>query len=76
MELNPDAKSCETFNREQASDTLNVLLANIQQMKQDLHKSVGAGNEKRFRDNRVTGFELDYEENLIHMTALPVNMEL
>lgn len=75
MELNSDAKSCETFNREQASDTLNVLLENIKQMKHDLHKSVGAGNEKRFGDQRFTGFELDYEDKMIHMTALPVNME-
>ncbi|MCX6162153.1 MAG: hypothetical protein NTV87_12580 [Ignavibacteriae bacterium] len=56
MELNPEEKAKESFNREQASDTLNVLLENIKQMKQDLHKSVGAGNEKRFGDNRFTGF--------------------
>ncbi len=76
LELNPDAKAGETFNREQAEDSLNVFLENITHIKKDLHKSVGAGTEKRFGDNRFTGFELNYEEKLIHTTALPVSREL
>lgn len=35
-----------------------------------LHKGVGLGEEKRFKTNDITGFELDYNGNLVHLSVL------
>ena len=49
------------------------LLDQLETMQMDTHKGVGLGNEKRFVTNDVSGFQLDYNSNLIHFTAMRNN---
>jgi hypothetical protein len=70
MEFNSSSNSVNILTRDTASVLLISLIDKIKYMKQDLHRSVGAGMEKRFEDNSLTGFELIYDEKMIHFTAL------
>ncbi len=47
-----------------------TLFDSIKTMVFSVNKGMGAGEEKRFSDNKITGFKLDYEKYLIHLTAL------
>jgi hypothetical protein len=76
MEITPGNTSAGNLDREKASSTLASLLNSINDMKQDLHQSVGAGTEKRFGDNAYTGFELSFEDKLVHLAALKINNRL
>jgi hypothetical protein len=49
--------------------TLNFF-DNFDNHKFTLHKGVGAGEEKRFETKEITGFELSYNEHLIHLASL------
>ncbi len=42
-------------------------------MKTETYKGVCAGEERRFETNEITGFDLFYNENLIHLAALNLN---
>ncbi len=42
-------------------------------MKYEIHNGVGAGTEKRFDMEDTTGFELSYENRMIHFVALNLN---
>ena len=49
--------------------TLNFF-DNFDNHKFTLHKGVGVGEEKRFETKEITGFELSYNEHLIHLASL------
>jgi len=76
MEFNSSSHTANILTRDTASVLLNSLVDNIKNMKQDLHQSVGAGTEKRFGDNAYTGFELSFEDKLVHLAALKINNRL
>ncbi|MCB0728651.1 MAG: hypothetical protein KDD00_14405 [Ignavibacteriae bacterium] len=48
----------------------NDFMDNISNLKFDIHKGVGAGEERRFESKDMTGFELSYDEKMIHFVAL------
>ncbi len=48
-------------------------LDKFETMKTETFKGVCAGEEKRFQTEELTGFELSYNQNLIHLTALNLN---
>lgn len=43
---------------------------NLEEMKFDLNKSVGAGHEKRFESESITGFELIFNDKAVHLTGM------
>ncbi len=45
------------------------LLDRLETTEKEEHQGVGAGQEKRFSNNQHTGFELNYNGNLIHLSA-------
>ena len=49
------------------------LIDRLEIIESDINKGVGLGNEKRFVTNDVTGFQLDYNSNLIHLAAMRNN---
>ncbi len=42
----------------------------------EIHKSIGVGNEKRFDNNYITGFELEFMGNTIHLAAIQLQEKL
>lgn len=45
-------------------------------IKKSTHKSIGVGIEKRFENKYITGFELEYLGNLIHLAAIQLEENL
>ncbi len=45
------------------------LLDRLETIESEVHQGVGVGNEKRFSNKELTGFELNYNGNLIHLSA-------
>lgn len=53
---------------EASAKTLD-LLSQLQTIKPELHDGVAAGQEKRFKTKELSGFELDYNNDLIHLSG-------
>ena len=63
-------ESENTLNEAEAFYKTNEFIDRITGLNYERHKGVGAGVEKRFDLNDMTGFELEYENNMIHFVAL------
>ena len=50
----------------------NTLLDSVHSSLFTIHRGVGVGEEKRFSREDVTGFILNYNEHLVHLTALNI----
>ena len=60
----------EKITEAEAKYKMSTFLDKIEEIPMDIHQGVGVGNEKRFETKELTGFELEYNKNLIHLTAL------
>lgn len=67
----------EKFELQEAEASYKTLdfLDKFENLDFSLHKGVAAGEEKRFETNELTGFELAYNGNMIHLTALNLTRE-
>ena len=63
-------ESENTLNEAEAFYKTNEFIDRITGLNYERHKGVGAGVEKRFDVDEMTGFELEYENNMIHFVAL------
>lgn len=69
-------KRCENkITESEAHFKTNDFMNKHNDIKFDIHKGVGAGTEKRFETQDFTGFELDYENIMIHIAALSLMKE-
>lgn len=74
----------DTLNLEKKENTLSEaeafyktteFLDNLPNMKLEIHNGVGAGIEKRFESKEITGFELEYENKMIHYVVLSLKKD-
>lgn len=64
-------KTNDITDAEAAFKTVNVF-DTLEKIEYTEHPGVGSGKEKRFDTEELTGFELSYRSNLIHLTALNI----
>ncbi len=58
------------INEAEAKYKVLTFLDKLEEIHFETYKGVGVGNEKRFETKDMTGFELNYENKMIHLTAL------
>jgi hypothetical protein len=58
----------------EASYKAQSFLDQFEEIPFEEHKGAGVGVEKRFSSQEMTGFELNYNNNLIHLTSLNNNL--
>ncbi|MBN1634828.1 MAG: hypothetical protein JW917_11735 [Ignavibacteria bacterium] len=63
-------ESLQPLSEAEAKYKTNDFFDKYDNMEFSIHKSLGAGNERRFETKEFTGLELMYEEHLIHLTSL------
>ncbi|MBM4159307.1 MAG: hypothetical protein FJ216_11090 [Ignavibacteria bacterium] len=66
-------ESDRPLERAEAEYKIMEFLDRYDNLQFDIHPGVGTGTEKRFETREMTGFELIYENHLIHITALNLN---
>lgn len=75
----------EAYELEERDESLSPSEANYKvvdffdkydSIEKDTHKSIGVGIEKRFENKYITGFELEYQGNLIHLAAIQLEENL
>jgi len=65
----------EKPTKEEAYFKTISLLDNLDKQEYIIHRGVGVGNEKRYQSDEVSGFELSYKQNLIHLSAINLSNE-
>jgi hypothetical protein len=64
-----------TLTEAEAKYKTNEFIDRITGLNYEMHQGVGAGLEKRFDLDDMTGFGLEYQNNLIHFVALNLNYD-
>ena len=59
----------------EASYKTLTLFDSLQSLEYSKHKGVGVGEENRFETEKLTGFDLNYKEHSIHLTALNIEKD-
>lgn len=62
-----------TLTEAEAKYKTNEFIDRLSGLNYEMHQGAGAGLEKRFDLNDMTGFGLEYQNNLIHFVALNLN---
>ncbi|HCA43066.1 MAG TPA: hypothetical protein DEP28_07420 [Bacteroidetes bacterium] len=63
----------ENFDEKKCTDSFNYFIKSYLDEPYKLYPGVDAGTEKRFDSEILTGFELTYENKLIHLSILNLN---
>jgi hypothetical protein len=64
-----NSEAPQKISMEEASAKTLDLLNRLRTTKPELHAGVAAGQEKRFNSKELSGFELDYNDDLIHLSG-------
>lgn len=63
-------ESLQPLSEAEAKYKTNDFFDKYENLEFSTHKSLGAGEERRFETKEFTGLELNYEEHMIHLTSL------
>lgn len=66
-------KKIAKFDEKKCTDSFNYFIKSYLDEPNKLYPGVDAGTEKRFDSEILTGFELTYENKLIHLSILSLN---
>jgi hypothetical protein len=58
------------LTEDEARKKTNIFFEHMDFLTPEVHNGVGCGIEKRFSKDEITGFELNFQDHLIHLTLL------
>ncbi len=70
MEVAALADKTNEITEAEAKYKTDVLFDKLEKMKYTVHHGAGAGKEKRFEGDDLTGFELSFKSSLVHLALL------